>query len=132
MLERPGLNISGSSAYFKGGIIAYSNKVKTSLLGVSAKELKKYGAVSKEAAIEMADGVRKLMKTDIGAAVTGIAGPGGATKKKPLGLVYVAVAAKKMKMVKRCGFIGNREEIKRLASTAALDLLRVACGHLSQ
>lgn len=123
-------NISGSSGYFKMGVIAYSNKAKINLLGVSEKKLKKYGAVSKEVAFEMASGVKKLAKTDIGVAVTGIAGPKGGTKKKPVGLVYIAAASDGRKFVKKCGFIGNREEIKLQSSTAALDLLRALCGYL--
>jgi nicotinamide-nucleotide amidase len=123
-------NVSGSSKYFKTGVIAYSDKTKVDLLGVSARRLKKYGAVSKEVAMDMAGGAKKLAGSDIAVAVTGIAGPAGATKRKPVGLVYVAIATDKIKMAKRCGFIGNREEIKHEASTAALNLVRTACGRL--
>ena len=117
-------DISGSSAYLKMGVVAYSNKAKTDLLGVSHEKLKKYGAVSKEVALEMAKGVKNISKADISIGVTGIAGPKGETKKKPIGLVYIAVASNKIKMVKKCLFTGNRREIKHQASTTALNLLR--------
>lgn len=119
-------SVSGSSFYFKEGIIAYSNKAKTELLGISAKKLKKYGAVSKEIAREMAKAVRKLAKTDISVGITGIAGPTGATRKKPIGLVYIALYDDKINIVKECRFEGNRQEIKHQASTVSLDLIRTA------
>ncbi len=121
-------NISGSSRYFKTGIIAYSNKAKTDLLKVPGDKIKKYGAVSKETALLMAQGVKKLSNSDVALGLTGIAGPTGATRKKPTGLFYIAVATNAFKMIKMCRFTGNREEIKWQASTAALDLARVACA----
>lgn len=123
-------NISGSSRYFETGIIAYSNKAKVDLLAVPPDKIKKYGAVSKEVALLMAKGVRKLSKAGVSIGVTGIAGPKGTTKVKPVGLVYIAVVTDFLKMVKECRFTGNREEIKWQASTAALDLIRAACAHL--
>jgi len=117
-------DVSGSSKYFKTGVITYSDKAKVDLAGVSKEKLKDCGAVSKEVALEMASGIRRLSKSDIGMGVTGIAGPTGATKGKPVGLVYVAIATKKGKFVQLCRFTGNRREIKLQSSTAALDLLR--------
>jgi len=123
-------NISGSSRYFKTGIIAYSNKTKTDLLGVPADKIKRYGAVSKEVALLMAEGIKELSRSDVALGLSGIAGPAGGTKKKPVGLVYIAVVTGALKMVKKCRFTGNREEIKWQASTAALDLMRAACARL--
>ena len=117
-------NVSGSSRYFLGGIVSYSNKLKTSLLKVSKKEIKKYGAVSKEVALSMAEGVRKITSSDIALGITGIAGPLGSTKKKPIGLVYISLVDKKFKIVKEYRFVGSREDIKLLSSNAALNLLR--------
>ena len=119
-------NVSGSSKYFKMGVIAYSDKAKKNLLGVSGQNLKKHGAVSKEVALEMAKGVKKLANADIALGLTGIAGPKGATRKKPVGLVYIALVRDKTKTVKECRFTGNRQEIKLQSSTTALDLLRNA------
>ena len=110
-------DVSGSSKYFKMGVVTYSNKSKTHLLGVSEKKLKKFGAVSKEVALEMASGVRLLAKSDIGLAATGMA--------EPAGSVYIAISAGKKKMVKRYRFIGSRKEVKHQSSTAALNLLRI-------
>ena len=115
---------SGSSKYFKTGVVTYSDKAKIDLLGISKKKLKKHGAVSKEVALEMANGIKRLSKSDIGMGITGIAGPTGGTKGKPVGLVYVAIATKKGKFVQKCRFTGNRREIKLQSSTTALDLLR--------
>lgn len=88
-------SVPGSSEYFKGGIVAYSNEVKTSLLQVSAQTLEQCGAVSRETVIEMAKGAMKTLKTDCAIATSGIAGPGGGTAEKPVGTVWIAVAYKK-------------------------------------
>jgi nicotinamide-nucleotide amidase len=117
-------DVSGSSKYFMMGLVAYSNLVKTVRLGVDEKTLQKYGAVSQQVALEMANGVRKLAGSDIGVGITGIAGPTGGTKSKPVGLVYVALAAGKKKIIRELRFRGSREEIKFQASQVALDLLR--------
>src|SRR4030042_1474919 len=86
-------NVPGSSDYYKGSIIAYSNEVKASIVGVKEGTLKNYGAVSPETAIEMARGGRELLKVDICISDTGIAGPSGATQGKPVGLFYLGLAA---------------------------------------
>ena len=115
-------NVSGSSGYFPAGIVAYSNSIKERLLGVSAKSIKRYGAVSKQVALEMARGARLLARADIGAGVTGIAGPEGGTRSKPVGLVYIALVTDKKRIVKEFRFNGSRKDIKLQASQAALDL----------
>jgi len=86
------VNVSGSSEYFKGSIVAYSNEIKEKVLGVQKETLEKFGAVSEETAKEMALGVKRLLNTDIGLSTTGIAGPTGGTPQKPVGLTYMAVA----------------------------------------
>lgn len=116
-------NVSGSSEYFKLGIIAYNNKSKVKLLDISEIMLKKYGAVSKEVAKSMADGVRKLLNVDIGISTTGIAGPTGGTKEKPIGLVYIAVSTRKVTIVKKFNFPGDRLENKDSTCNAALEML---------
>ena len=87
-------SVPGSSEYFNGGIVAYSNEVKMSLLHVSAETLEKYGAVSRETVIEMVKGAMKALKTDCAVATSGIAGPGGGTAEKPVGTVWIAAAYK--------------------------------------
>jgi nicotinamide-nucleotide amidase len=119
-------DVSGSSSYFKMGMVAYSNEIKKNILGVSPILLQKYGAVSKEVALEMAKGVRFVANTDMGIGVTGIAGPSGGTKKKPVGLVYIALVTGKKHTVKEFRFKGSRKGIKSQAAQAALDLI---CAH---
>jgi len=131
-------DVSGSSGYFLMGIVAYSDKVKENILGVSfrhceaakrPRQSQKYDAVSKQVALEMAKGARFLAGTDIGVGVTGIAGPTGGTEKKPVGLVYIALAMDKKRIVKEFRFKGSRLAIKKQASEAALDLI-IKCAHL--
>lgn len=121
-------DVPGSSNYFKTAVIAYANEAKRALLGVGPKLLKKYGAVSKEAAVKMAQAAREIAGTDIGLGVTGIAGPAGATRAKPVGLVYIALAAPKKTICKKFHFLGGRIAIKQQASQAALNLLRMYAG----
>jgi len=116
-------DISGSSKYFKMGLVAYSNLIKENILGVSSSLLQKHGAVSRQVALEMAKGARLLAGTDIGVGVTGIAGPTGGTKKKPVGLVYIALVTDKKRIVKVFRFKGSRQDIKFQASEAALALI---------
>lgn len=119
-------DVSGSSKYFIRGAIPYSNEVKVKYVGVSAGTLKKYGAVSRQVAVEMARGIRSIMDADIGLAVTGIAGPTGGTKKKPVGLVYIALITDGKRIVKEFRFKGSRIDIKWQASQIALDLIRTS------
>ncbi|WP_288909746.1 CinA family protein [uncultured Bacteroides sp.] len=107
-------SVPGSSGYFKGGIVAYDNEVKKNLLGVSPETLSAYGAVSRETVIEMAKGAMNRLKTDCAIATSGIAGPGGGTLEKPVGMVWIAVAYKNeivtMKQEGDDGRAGNVEK----------------------
>ena len=116
-------NIPGASTPFVGGIVAYSNRVKTDLLNVPEETLALYGAVSQQTALGMAEGARKRFGTDFSVSVTGIAGPGGGTEEKPVGLVYMAVARASATEVARHEFVGDRESIKQQTAEAALALL---------
>src|SRR5439155_3378139 len=117
-------SVPGSSAYFDRGVVTYSDRAKVDLLKVSEALIRAKGAVSGEVAQAMAEGVRELSGADLGLAVTGIAGPTGGTKEKPVGLVYLALADKKTAIVRSHLFSGDREGIRCRASQAALDLLR--------
>lgn len=115
-------DVPGSSEHFKGGIVAYSNDSKVKFLGVSHDTLKAHGAVSEECAREMALGVARTFGADVGVSVTGIAGPGGATPQKPVGLVFIGIAWKKEHAVFRYLFDGDRKDIKAQATEQALRL----------
>lgn len=117
-------NVPGSSEVFLGGVIAYSNDLKMKLLGVNENTLIKHGAVSKETAKEMADGIRRLTDADIGVAVTGIAGPGGATAKKPKGLVFMHLSAENKDMGIYQIFPGAREMVKTRTVNYSLNLIK--------
>jgi nicotinamide-nucleotide amidase len=117
-------SVPGSSDYFKGSIIAYSNTVKTQLLGVQDYILTRYGAVSENTAREMAVGARSLLKTDFVVATTGIAGPDGGTETKPAGTVWIAVASEKGIVCEKRVFGNDRELNIMRFSLAALNLLR--------
>ena len=116
--------VPGSSEYFQGDMIVYSNQSKIDLLGVSSDIIEKYGAVSDQTAKEMARGVREHFKTDMGVAVTGIAGPDGGTKEKPVGTVHIGLATADTVTSAKYRFWGNREQIKIIASMMALDWVR--------
>jgi len=116
-------NISGSSEYFLGGVVAYSNKIKASLLRVPKEDLAAYGAVSEQVARAMAEGARARLGADYAVGVTGIAGPQGGSAEKPVGLVYVAVAAPEGVIVLRNRFRGSREAVKEQTAERALDML---------
>lgn len=116
-------NTAGSSNYFVGGVIVYSNQTKTKLLGVPPSLLKKYGAVSQPVAEYMALAIRKILKTDFGISITGIAGPTGGTKTKPVGLTYIAVAKQKEVFCRKYHFKGTRIRIKTAAVNSALQQL---------
>ena len=116
--------IPGSSDYFMGGIVSYSNEAKMELLGVRESSLKKYGAVSELVAKEMAEGVRKRLGTDIGISTTGIAGPTGATATKPVGLVYLALSANDILIARKQVFGPDRNSVKQRSAQAALELAR--------
>ncbi|MBZ0296097.1 MAG: CinA family protein [Anaerolineae bacterium] len=117
-------NIPGSSEYVLGGVVAYSNQVKHSLLKVKQGTLIAHGAVSEQTASEMVTGARDLFKADIALSVTGIAGPGGGTETKPVGLTYIGLAAPgDILIVKRHIWDGDREAIKNASAEAALQMV---------
>jgi nicotinamide-nucleotide amidase len=117
-------NVPGSSDYYKGSVTAYSNETKTKVIGVMAETLKKYGSVSPQIAEEMAAGGRKALAVDICLADTGIAGPGGATTGKAVGLFYLGLAHKGGAFSRKHEFHGDREQNKRRAAEAALSWLK--------
>jgi len=116
-------NIPGSSDYYKGSIVAYSNEVKAGIAGVEEETIESYGAVSPMTAIEMAEGGRKLLKVDICISDTGIAGPTGATPGKPIGLFYIGLSAEDTTLSVEHRFRGSREKNKQKATDLALSLL---------
>jgi PncC family amidohydrolase len=117
-------NIPGSSDYFKGSVVAYSNEAKIALVRVKKATLENYGAVSEQTALEMARGGRKLLNVDICISDTGIAGPAGATPEKLVGLFYLGLAAKDASFSQKYVFSGNREGNKQDAAEAALNMLK--------
>ncbi|MCZ7570116.1 MAG: nicotinamide-nucleotide amidohydrolase family protein [Ardenticatenaceae bacterium] len=122
-------DVAGSSGYFLGGIISYSNEAKEQFLGVGHETLVANGAVSPETAAEMAQGVRRAFDADIGVSITGIAGPGGGTAEKPVGLVYIGLADHDDVLVRRFDWNGTRAENKQQSAEAALALLREHLEH---
>ena len=115
-------SIAGSSDYMQGGIVAYSNDIKRSMLDVSQATLDSVGAVSEQCAREMASGVRHALGTDVGISSTGIAGPGGATARKPVGLVYIAVSTPYADDVRELRLSGDRQHVMRESARMALEL----------
>jgi nicotinamide-nucleotide amidase len=116
-------SVPGSSDVFLGGVIAYHNDVKKKLLGVRPEDLERFGAVSEEVALQMAAGVRERTGADVGVSVTGIAGPGGGTPEKPVGLVWIAIHESDAK-ARRFHVVGDRAEIRQRAAQAALEMVR--------
>lgn len=123
-------SISGSSAYFLGGVVSYANAVKHGVLGVPAGILENPGAVSAPCARAMAEGAHRLLGVDIAVASTGIAGPLGGTARKPVGLVYLAVATTAGTTVEEHVFSGDRAAIIEAATRRALEMLTAAVGSL--
>lgn len=119
------VNVPGSSDVYKGGFITYSNKMKRKCLDVSKKTLKNFGAVSHQTAKEMAKGCMFATDADVCVAVTGIAGPGGGTEEKPVGLVYISCAIADELYVSECHFEGTREEIRIQSTMYALNMVRL-------
>lgn len=116
-------DVPGSSDYVLGGIVAYSNEAKCKLLGVREETIEKHGAVSAACVRELAQGAQKHFGAAISVAITGIAGPGGATPAKPVGLTYIGAARGRDIIVERHNFPGNRADVKRAATQAALKLI---------
>ena len=115
----------GSSAVFAGGVISYSNEVKGDVLGVAAEALDRFGAVSPEVAGQMAEGARRLLKTDLAVSLTGIAGPDGGSEQKPVGLVWFGLATKDGVRTEKCIFRGDRAKVREQAVIHALGMLTI-------
>ena len=124
MLAARLVNVSGASEVFDSAVVTYSNEAKTKLLGVNKGTLEVFGAVSSQTAEEMAIGASHRLEADVAVSVTGIAGPGGGTDKKPVGLVYMACNVLGNVTVKECHFTGERFEVRTAAVEAALQLIK--------
>jgi len=118
-------DLAGSSNFFLGGIVAYSNNMKINILNVNEETINKYGAVSEETAIEMAEGIMHINNSDIAIATTGISGPGGGTKEKPVGLVYVSAIYQNKKIVKKYKLGSNRDINREITSSIAFNIIRL-------
>ena len=117
-------NVPGSSDYFKGSIVSYSNEAKIEVVGVKEETIENYGAVSPQTAIKMAQGGRKLLNVDVCISDTGIAGPSGGSPEKPVGLFYIGLASGDESLTQKHVFSENREENKRDATEVALNILK--------
>jgi len=123
--------VPGSSDYFLGGVISYSNDAKANILGVDRATLEAKGAVSEEVALQMAAGARRALGADIGVGITGVAGPRGGTATKPVGLVYIAVSSGEASVCKRNLFKGSRSSIKNQSAEKALAMLKELLDRIS-
>ena len=119
------INYPGVSSVYMEGCVTYSNEAKINRLGVKKETLDKFGAVSEETAIEMAEGIAKNFKTNIGLSTTGIAGPGGGSNEKPVGLVYIGIYINGKTIVKKFVIDGNRQEIRLKATNTILNELKI-------
>ena len=117
-------SVAGSSAYFKGSIISYANEVKQELLGVKPETLQQFGAVSEQTVSEMLDGALTQLRTDIAIAISGVAGPAGATPEKPVGTVFIGIGTKDKKVIKMMSFTVHRDRNIQLSAVLALVMLR--------
>ena len=117
-------DVAGSSKYFNGGIVCYSNELKSDLVGVKQQTLDSYGAVSEETAHELAINIAKKLNSDIGVSITGIAGPDGGTEKKPVGLVFVGISYKNNVYIKKYNLTPNRNINRELTVTLCLNEIR--------
>ena len=116
--------ISGASAVFGGSCVTYSNEIKSKWLGVSEETLSRYGAVSKECVDEMLRGIAKLANSDYAIAVSGVAGPTGGTKEKPIGTVYIGILNQNSTIIEKRLFKGNRDSIQNQATSSSIELLK--------
>lgn len=116
-------SVSGSSECFEGSFVTYSNEVKHKMIGVKGETLSKYGAVSEECVLEMAENSRKIMNSDISIAISGIAGPNGGTEEKPVGLVFICLSTENYIKAYKNIFYGDRDNIRNLSVLFALDLV---------
>lgn len=119
-------SVAGSSEVYLGGVVSYANEVKRDVLGVSRDTLDAVGAVSSETAAQMADGARRLMKADVAVSVTGIAGPGGGSLEKPVGLVWFGIATADGVRTEKALFPGDRAQVRAAAVIHALGMLTIA------
>ena len=115
-------DVSGSSDVFGYGFVTYANEAKMKILGVWDEALSQYGAVSRPVAVLMSRGARRVSKSDMAVSVTGIAGPGGGTAEKPVGLVYISLSTPDGTICRKCNFSGTREEVRRQTAEFALNL----------
>jgi len=123
-------NVAGSSEYYLGGVVAYSNRLKESLLGVTHQTLNTFGAVSLETVREMTDGIRKITGSDLAVAISGIAGPSGGTEEKPVGTVCIGFSSKDVSEARTYRFFGSRIQVKQNSAAMALDWIRrYLCGY---
>lgn len=116
--------LAGSSKYYMLGVVTYSNKAKENILKIPPALIQRNGAVSKAVAEMMADSIKRLGKTDYAIGITGIAGPGGGTKEKPKGTVYIAVTSRRKKISEKFSFKGTRKLVQKQAALKALELLQ--------
>ncbi len=123
MLATKLTDIKNASQVFLGGVVTYSNQLKTNLLGVNIETLIEFGAISPQCAIEMCQGVLLNLASDYAISITGIAGPTGATKDKPVGLVYIGIATPEIVKAYEFHFYGNRNEIRSQSVAKAIELL---------
>ena len=121
-------DVPGSSTIFGYGMVTYSNEAKRMILGVKKETLDRVGAVSEETAFEMAKGLKRVSGADVAVSVTGIAGPGGGSEQKPVGLVYMGLAKGEEIFVKKNLFSGSRDEIRRQTVNTALNFIAEKCG----
>lgn len=119
--------LPGSSKYFISGVVTYSNSSKEKILNIPAKAIAKYGAVSKNVAILMAENIRKKSNSDFALSLTGIAGPAGSTKNKPIGTVFICLSSKNKNVCRKFSLRGSRQAIRKKSAYQALRLL---CAHL--
>jgi len=118
-------DLPGSSAWFAGSVVCYSNETKHSLLGVNEDTLSEFGAVSGDTVLEMSDGLFAHTEADVAVSISGIAGPDGGTDEKPVGLVYIGLALKDKLIVKKFLFLKDRKANKLLSSLTAMNMLRL-------
>ena len=121
MIAQKITSVPGASKCFDCGVVTYSNDQKMKLLGVSAESLENYGAVSRKTALEMCKGVKELANADFGISVTGIAGPGGGTKEKPVGTVWIGVCSKNIHKAEKFLFDGDRNQVRESTANAAMN-----------
>jgi len=119
-------SLSGSSRYFLGGAVVYSNELKTQFANVPKALINQHGAVSREVAAAMAEGIRKRCLASYGVGITGVAGPAGGTEQKPVGLVYIALAGEEGTQVVERNFPGDRTRIRQFSALQALEMIRRA------